>query len=126
MAHCGEKKVEAIAPSETGVAQVCVTFDGLEIENKIPLCKELTLKETGDVITAIEVYTDGTSTLSGEWPLQAEEFAWSAAWMGLKPCWMWEDSPSLVLASKDSIYGVLFGGIRDAQYQDQPLKILHI
>ena len=40
--------------------------------------------------------------------------------------WMWEDSPSLVLASKDSIYGVLFGGIRDAQYQDQPLKILHI
>jgi GNAT superfamily N-acetyltransferase len=40
--------------------------------------------------------------------------------------WMWGTGPALVLASENEIYGALLGGFRQAEFQGEPLKVLHV
>ena len=40
--------------------------------------------------------------------------------------WMWSDGISMALASEDDLYGVLMAGYREAQFQDENLRIVHI
>ena len=40
--------------------------------------------------------------------------------------WMWSDGISLALASQDSLYGVLMAGYREALFEDETLRIVHI
>lgn len=40
--------------------------------------------------------------------------------------WMWATGPALVLASENEVYGALLGGFRQAEFQGEALKVLHV